>query len=70
MLQPAFLSPPMVWRRFGLCVLNQVVTSNHKHRLVHDPDPDVYPGSMHRMAERMSQVYNQRKVCNGAFRDG
>jgi len=51
-------------------VLNQAVTSNHKRRLVHDSDPDVYPRSMHRMAERMSQVYNQRKVCNGAFRDG
>ena len=70
MLQSAFLSPLVVWRRFRLGVLNQAVTSNHKRRLVHDSDPDVYPRSRHRMAERMSQVYNQRKVCNGAFRDG
>ena len=60
----------MVWRRFGLCMLNQAVTSNHKRRLVHDPDPDVYPRSIYRMAKRMAQVYNQRKVCKSAFRYG
>ena len=60
----------MVWRRFGLCVLNQAVTSKHKRHLLHDFDPDVYPRSTHLMAERMAQIYNQRKVCKGALREG
>jgi hypothetical protein len=51
-------------------VLNQAVTSNHKHYLVNDLDPDVFPRSMHLMAGRTAQVYNQRKVCKSAFRYG
>jgi hypothetical protein len=70
MLETAFLSPLPVWKCFGLRVLNQAVTSNHKHHLVNDLEPDVGSRSMHLMAGRTAQVYNQCKVCKDAGRNG
>jgi putative transposase len=54
-------------KRFGLCVLNYTVTSNHIHLLVKDTAPDVISQSMQLMAGRTAQDYNQRKVRKGAF---
>lgn len=54
-------------KRYGLCVLNYVVTSNHIHLLVKDTGDDVIPRSMQLMAGRTAQEYNQRKQRKGAF---
>lgn len=54
-------------KRFGLCVLNYTVTSNHIHLLVKDTAPDVIPQSMQLIAGRTAQDYNQRKARKGAF---
>jgi putative transposase len=48
-------------KRFGLCVLNYVVTSNHIHLLVYDWGRDVIPNSMQLVAGQSGQKYNQRK---------
>jgi putative transposase len=54
-------------KRFGLCVLNYTVTSNHIHLLVFDNGQDVIPKSMQLIAGRTAQEYNQRKKRKGAF---
>ena len=54
-------------KRFGLCVLNYNVTSNHIHLLVFDNGQDVIPKSMQLIAGRTAQEYNQRKKRKGAF---
>ena len=54
-------------KRFGLCVLNYMVTSNHVHLLVKDTGQDVIPRSMQLVAGRTAQLYNQRKQRKGAF---
>jgi putative transposase len=54
-------------KRFGLSVLNYMVTSNHVHLLVKDTGPDVIARSMQLIAGRTAQEYNQRKVRQGAF---
>jgi putative transposase len=54
-------------RRFGLCVLDYVVTSNHVHLLVHDQGRDEIAQSMQLIAARTAQEYNQRKARTGAF---
>src|SRR5688572_11578849 len=54
-------------KRFGLCVLNYVVTSNHIHLLVQDTGEDAIPYSMQLIAGRIGQEYNQRKKRQGAF---
>ena len=54
-------------KRFGLCVLNYMVTSNHVHLLVKDTGQDVIPRSMQLIAGRTAQLYNQRKQRKGAF---
>jgi putative transposase len=54
-------------KRFGLSVLNYIVTSNHVHLLVKDTAPDVIAQSMQLIAGRTAQEYNQRKPCGGAF---
>ena len=54
-------------KRFGLCVLNYIVTSNHIHLLVKDTGQDVIPRSMQLIAGRTAQEYNQRKNRKGAF---
>ena len=56
-------------KRFGLCILNYMVTSNHIHVLVLDSDDDeeVIPKSIQLIAGRTGQEYNQRKNRRGAF---
>ncbi|HWP57912.1 MAG TPA: transposase [Candidatus Acidoferrales bacterium] len=54
-------------KRFGLCVLNYMVTSNHVHLLVKDTGGDVIAESMQLIAGRTAQEYNQRKSRHGAF---
>jgi REP element-mobilizing transposase RayT len=54
-------------KRFGLCVLDYIVTSNHLHRLVKDTGGDVLAQSMQLTAGRTAQEYNQRKNRHGAF---
>ncbi len=54
-------------KRFGLRVLNYVVTSNHIHLLVIDTGPEVIPKSLQLIAGRTAQEFNQRKERKGAF---
>lgn len=54
-------------KRFGLCVLDYMVTSNHVHLLVKDTDEAVIARSMQLIAGRTAQAYNQRKARLGAF---
>jgi REP element-mobilizing transposase RayT len=55
-------------KRYGLTVLNYMVTSNHVHLLVvDDGDRDVIPNSMQLVAGRTGQEYNQRKGRRGAY---
>ena len=54
-------------KRFGLRILNYVVTSNHIHLLVIDSEPDVIPKSLQLVAGRIAQEFNHRKERKGAF---
>lgn len=54
-------------KRYGLRILNYVVTSNHIHLLVIDNEPDIIPKSLQLIAGRVAQEFNQRKKRNGAF---
>jgi len=55
-------------QRFGLCVLDYMVTSNHIHLLVYDLEGrEVIPQSLQLTAGRSGQEYNQRKRRRGAF---
>lgn len=54
-------------KRFGLKILNYVVTSNHIHLLVVDSGPDAIPKSLQLIAGRTAQEFNQRKERKGAF---
>ncbi len=55
-------------KRYGLTILNYMVTSNHVHLLVADDgDRDVIPNSMQLVAGRTGQEYNQRKDRKGAY---
>ena len=55
-------------RRYGLTVLNYMLTSNHIHLLVvDDGDREVIPRSIQLVAGRTGQEYNQRKLRKGAF---
>jgi putative transposase len=55
-------------RRFGLVVLNYMVTSNHIHLLVFDgKGREVIPKSIQLVAGRTAQQYNERKGRKGAF---
>jgi len=54
-------------KRFGLSVLNYMVTSNHIHLLVKDTGPNIIAQSMQLIAGRTAQEYNQRKGRQGAF---
>ncbi|MES2562680.1 MAG: transposase [Pseudomonadota bacterium] len=56
-------------KRFGLCVLNYVVTSNHIHLMAQDTSEHVIARSMQLVAGRLAQEYNLRKVRKGAFRE-
>lgn len=53
--------------RYGLCVLNYIVTSNHIHLLVQDRGEGEIARSMQLIAGRTAQEYNQRKGRKGAF---
>jgi len=55
-------------KRFGLSILNYMVTSNHIHLLVvGGKDQEIIPQSMQLIAGRTGQEYNQRKSRKGAF---
>ncbi len=54
-------------KRYGFCVLNYMITSNHIHLLVMCTTEDIIPSSMQLVAGRTAQEYNLRKKRNGAF---
>ena len=54
-------------KRYGLSVLNYMVTSNHVHLLVQDNEKYAIPKSMQLVAGRTAQAYNRRKSRSGAF---
>ena len=54
-------------KRFGLSVLNYVVTSSHIHLLVTDRGEGEIARSMQLVAGRVAQEYNLRKNRKGAF---
>jgi len=54
-------------KRYGLSVLNYVVTSNHIHLLVRDKRNQAIQRSMQLIASRTAQEYNVRKERKGAF---
>jgi putative transposase len=54
-------------KRFGLCVLDYMVTSNHVHLLVKDTGEGVIAQSVQLIAGRTAQEYNHRKGRQGAF---
>jgi len=54
-------------KRYGLCVLNFSVTSNHIHLLVRDQGRGEISKSMQLISGRTAQEYNQRKRRKGAF---
>ncbi|WP_240901042.1 transposase [Thioalkalivibrio sp. XN8] len=54
-------------RRYGICVLNYIVTRNHIHLLVRDRGEREIAASMQLVAGRTAQAYNQRMGRVGAF---
>ena len=55
-------------KRYGLVILNYIVTSNHIHLIVHGKDSgDTIPKSIQLLDGRTGQEYNQRKKRKGAF---
>jgi REP element-mobilizing transposase RayT len=55
-------------KRYGLIILNFMVTSNHVHLLVFDSgNKKTIAKSMQLIAGRTAQEFNQRKNRNGAF---
>lgn len=55
-------------KRFGLSVLNYMVSSNHIHLLFRDNgERDVIPKSIQLIAGRTGQEFNQRKNRKGAY---
>ena len=54
-------------KRYGLSVLNFIITSNHIHLLVVDRGRGEIARSMQLIAGRTAQEYNQRKNRKGAF---
>jgi putative transposase len=54
-------------RRFGLCVLDYTVTSNHIHLIVRDRDQGEIAASMQLIEGCTGQAYNRRKRRGGAF---
>jgi len=55
-------------KRYGLAILNYMVTSNHIHLLIVDTGKrDVIPKAMQLVAGRTGQEYNQRKNRKGAY---
>ncbi len=56
-----------VKKRFGLTILNYIVTSNHIHLLVQDGNNGPIAKSMQLIASRTAQEFNVRKNRHGAF---
>jgi len=55
-------------KRYGTCILNYMVTSNHIHLLLYDiGDRECIPRTIQLMAGRTGQEFNQRKCRKGAF---
>lgn len=54
-------------KRFGLCVLDYIITSNHIHLLVQDRGQGEIARSMQLVAGRTAQEYNFRKKRKGAY---
>jgi len=54
-------------KRFGLSVLDYMVTCNHVHLLIKDTGPNVIACSMQLIAGRTNQEYYERKGRHGAF---
>jgi putative transposase len=54
-------------RRYGLCVLNYILTRNHIHLLVRDRGEGEIAKSMQLVAGRTAQAYNERNGRVGAF---
>jgi REP element-mobilizing transposase RayT len=54
-------------KRFGLCILNYTITSNHIHLLVYDRKKDVISRSIQLIAGRTAREFNRRKKRKGAF---
>ena len=54
-------------KRYGLCVLNYIVTSNHNHLLVYDTGTKTISNSMQLIAGRTAQQFNLRKNRKGAY---
>ncbi len=54
-------------KRYGLSVLNYIVTSNHIHLLVRDTAQGTISRSLQLIAGRVGQEYNRRKSRTGAF---
>ena len=54
-------------KRYGFCVLNYMITSNHVHLFVKDTGVGVIPRSMQLVAGRVAQEFNLRKGRGGAF---
>jgi putative transposase len=53
--------------RYGLCVLNYIVTSNHVHLVVRDRGQGEVAASMQLLEGCTGQAYNRRKLRLGAF---
>jgi putative transposase len=54
-------------RRYGLSVLNYIITRNHIHLVVATDDNGVLPRSMRLVAGQVARIYNRRKRRRGAF---
>ncbi len=54
-------------KRYNLCILNYMVTSNHIHLLVVDGVSDVISSSIQLVAGRTAQAFNRRKKRKGAY---
>jgi len=58
-------------KRYGLVILNYVVTSNHVHLIVHDKDGGgTIPKSIQLLAGRTGQEYNQNPMSNRGGKPG
>jgi len=54
-------------KRYGLCIHNFTVTSNHIHLLAEECEEGVLSKSMQLVSGRIAQEYNRRKGRRGAF---
>jgi putative transposase len=55
-------------KRYGTCILNYVITSNHIHLLLYDKGTEqAIPRTLQLIAGRTGQEFNRRKGRQGAF---